>query len=101
MASAENGIGVELRGRRALTWRVDDRRRSALGGVPIGRRERVELRLSMGASVRLAVRIHGAWRQVGGEQSLLHWTSGPRVALRVGGPPAARASFDHLWISPR
>jgi xylan 1,4-beta-xylosidase len=101
MASAENGIGVELRGRRALAWRVDDRRRSALGRAPIGRRGRVELRLSMGASVRLAVRIHGAWRPLGGEQPLLHWTSGPRVALRVSGPPAARASFDHLWISPR
>jgi xylan 1,4-beta-xylosidase len=101
MASAVNGIGVELRGRRALAWRVDDGRRSAIGRVAIGRGERVELRLSMRASVRLAVRIRDAWRPLGGEQPLLHWTSGPRVALRVGGPPEARASFERLWISPR
>ena len=67
----------------------------------VGRAERVELRVGMGASVRLAVRSRGRWRPLGGEQPPPRWTSGPRVALRVSGPPAARASFDGLWISPR
>ena len=35
------------------------------------------------------------------EQPPPRWSSGPRVALRVSGPAAARASFDRLWIDPR
>src|SRR5215204_7245271 len=67
----------------------------------VGGRGRVDLRLKMGASIRLALRIHHGWRTLGGDQPPPRWTSGPRVALRVSGPPAARASFDRLWISPR
>ena len=100
MASAANGIGVKLRGRDALAWRVDDGRRTRLGRTRVGRAERVELRVGMGASVQLAVRAHHGWRALGGKQPPPRWTSGPRVALRVSGPPVARASFDGLWISP-
>jgi hypothetical protein len=101
MASAENGIGVELRGRQALAWRVDDGRRAELGRAPVGGAGRVELRADMGASVRLAVRTRGGWRMLAGGQPPPRWTSGPRVGLRVSGPAAARASFDGLWIRSR
>ena len=101
MASAVNGVGVELRGRFALAWRVAHGRRTEVGRTRLGRRQPVELRLSMGANVRLAVRTRDAWRPLGAEQPQPHWTSGPRVALRVSGPPGARASFERLWISPR
>jgi xylan 1,4-beta-xylosidase len=102
MASAVNAVGVELRGRHALAWRVDRGRRTEVGRTRVGHREPVELRLSMSpASIRLAVRTRDAWRRVGSEQPLPHWTSGPRVALRVSGPLGARASFEHLWISLR
>jgi hypothetical protein len=101
LASAADGVGVELRGRDALAWRVDDGRRTRLGRTRVGRAERVELRVGMGASVQMAVRAHHGWRALGGEQPPPRWTSGPRVALRVSGPPAARASFDGLWLSQR
>jgi xylan 1,4-beta-xylosidase len=111
MGSAANGIGIELRGRRALAWRIDDGRRTELGRTPVGgtrvggtrtgRRRAVELRLTMGASVRLAVRARRDWAALGGDQPPPSWSSGPRVALRVTGPAPARASFDDLWISPR
>jgi hypothetical protein len=101
MASAANGIGVELRGRHALAWRVDDGRRKPLGHLRVDRAERVELRVRVGANVQLAVRARDNWRELGGEQPPPRWTSGPRVALRVSGPPPARAAFDGLWISPR
>ena len=101
MASAENGVGVELRGREALAWRVDDGRRAELGRVAVGRGERVELRADMGSSIRLAVRTRGGWRSLGGEQAPPRWTSGPRVGLRVSGPRSAQASFGALWIRPR
>jgi xylan 1,4-beta-xylosidase len=101
MASAENGIGVELRGRHALAWRVDDGRRTQLALARVGRAERVGLRVDMDASVQLAVRARHDWRSLGRGQPQPRWTSGPRVALRVSGPAAARASFDGLWISPR
>ena len=101
MASDADGIGVELRGRHALAWRVDDGRRTELGRTRVGGGGRVELRLRMGASIRLALRTRHDWRTLGGDQPPPRWTSGPRVALRVSGPPAARASFDRLWISPR
>ncbi len=101
MASAANAIGVELRGRRALAWRVDDGRVTRLGGMRVGRRRYVELRLSVGAAVRLAVRDRHDWRPIGAEQPPPRWISGPRVGLRVSGPPGARAAFDRLWISPR
>jgi xylan 1,4-beta-xylosidase len=101
MASAANAVGVELRGRRVRAWRVAHGRRTELGQAPVGRRERVELRLTMGASVHLSVRVRHHWRPLGGGQPQPHWTSGPRVALRVSGPPGARASFDGLWVNPR
>lgn len=101
MASAANGIGVELRGWRALAWRIDDGRRTQLGGLRASAGKPVELRLTVGASIRLAVRTRRGWRPLGGHQPPPRWSSGPRVGLRVGGPAAARASFGDLWISPR
>jgi hypothetical protein len=101
MASATNGISFELRGRDALAWRVNDGRRTDLGRMRVGRHGQVKLRLTMGARVRLAVRTRGHWRPLGDPQPPPRWTSGPRVALRVGGPATARASFERLWISPR
>jgi hypothetical protein len=101
MASADNAIGVELRGSRALAWRTDDGNLTRLGGVRVGRWRALELRLSVGRSIGIAIRAAHAWRRLASEQPPPRWTSGPRVALRVSGPPAARASFDRLWINPR
>ena len=101
MASAENGIGVELRGPEAVAWRVDEGRRAELARVAVGRAQRVGLRADMGASIRLAVRTRDGWRSLGGEQPPPRWTSGPRVGLRVSGARGARASFGALWIRPR
>ena len=101
MASAANGIGVELRGRRASAWRIDAGRLSQLGAARVGRTRTVGFRLRVGSGVRVAVRGRRGWRTVGREQPPPRWTGGPRVALRLGGPPEARASFDALSITPR
>jgi xylan 1,4-beta-xylosidase len=101
MASVGNAIGVELRGSRALAWRTDDGKLTRLGGVRVGRRRALELRLSVGRSIGIAVRAAHKWRRLASEQPPPRWTSGPRVAVRVSGPPTARASFDRLWIDPR
>jgi GH43 family beta-xylosidase len=101
MASAANAVGVDLRGRSALAWRIDDGRVTRLGSTSVGPTRGVELRLRIGATVRLAVRANRSWQPVGDPQPPPRWSSGPRVGLRVSGPPGARASFDVLWINPR
>lgn len=101
MASAADAIGIELRGRRAVAWRVDDGRFAQLGDAFTGRSRNVRLRLAVGERVRFAVRGRGGWRRIGGERPPPRWTSGPRVALRVTGPAGARAEFDALRISSR
>jgi xylan 1,4-beta-xylosidase len=101
MATSDDGIGVELRGRRALAWRADGGRVTRLGGTPVGNRRGVGLRVTVGGSVRIAVRTRHGWRALGGRQPPPSWTNGPRVGLRVSGPPAARALFQALWIDPR
>jgi xylan 1,4-beta-xylosidase len=101
MASEDNAIGVELRGGRALAWRVDDGRITQLGDAGVGSRRPVELRLTVGRRIRIGIRVKSGWRRLAPEQPPPRWTSGPRVALRVGGPATARASFDRLWIDPR
>jgi xylan 1,4-beta-xylosidase len=100
MASAGDAIGVELRGRRALAWRIDDGRLTRLGGARVGRSRKVTFRLEVGARVRLEVRGRRDWRPVGAEQPPPRWTSGPRVALHVSGPSGARALFEALSIRP-
>jgi hypothetical protein len=101
MASAGDAIGVELRGGRALAWRADDGHTTALGDATLGNGRPVELRLTVGSSIRIAVRAGRGWQRLARPQAPPRWTSGPRVALRVNGPAAARASFDRLWIDPR
>ena len=101
MASADNAIGVEVRGGRAFAWRADDGRVTRLGNVRVASRRGAELRVTVGRSIRVAVRGQHAWRRVAPAQPPPSWTSGPRVALRVTGSPTARASFDGLWIDPR
>ena len=101
MASADDAIGVELRRSHVLAWRVDDGRMTELGTASIGNRRAVELRLTVARVVRIGVRSGHGWRRLAAEQPPPRWTSGPRVALRVSGPAAARASFDRLWIDPR
>lgn len=100
MASNRDGVGVELRGRRALAWRVEDGRRSLVASVAAGRV--TVLRVSLSGRVRLAVRSAGGrgWRAVGAPQELPRW-SGPRVALTVRGGRHARAAFDRLVVQPR
>jgi hypothetical protein len=99
MASNRDGVGVELRGRRALAWRIEGGRRSVVGSLPAGRA--TLLRVALDGRVRLAVRRRGRrWRAVGEPQELPRW-SGPRVALTVSGGRSARAAFDWLRIQPR
>jgi xylan 1,4-beta-xylosidase len=101
MGSADDAIGVELRGRRALAWRADAGRITKLASASVGGKRAVGLRLTVGRSIRTAVRTPDGWQQLAPEQPPPRWTSGPHVALRVSGPAAARASFDRLWIDPR
>jgi GH43 family beta-xylosidase len=102
MASAADGVGVELRGRRAVAWRVDDESAQDVGAVALGRRTAgLRLRVSVAARVRLAVGRRGHWRRVGEPQPLPRWRGGPRVALTVGGGRRALGEFGQLWIDPR
>ncbi|HYN90504.1 MAG TPA: glycoside hydrolase family 43 protein [Thermoleophilaceae bacterium] len=101
MASASNGVGVELRGRRAVAWRSDDGRVTQYGAVRVGRARTLSLRVTVARRVRISVRGRGGWRRIGGEQQPPRWTAGPRVALRVTGPGGARAAFEALRIRPR
>lgn len=99
MGSAGDGVGMEVRGRRALAWRLVDGRRTrlTLGRVP-ARRVRA-LRVSVGSGVRLAVRTRGRWRRVGPVSAAPPWRNGPRVALTARG--RGSAAFEELWIRPR
>jgi xylan 1,4-beta-xylosidase len=101
MASDDDAIGVELHGGRVLAWRADDGQVTGLGGARIHRPRAVELRLTVGRTIRIAIRTGHRWRRLAAEQPPPRWTSGPRVALRVSGPAGARATFDRLWIDPR
>jgi hypothetical protein len=92
---------VELRGRRALAWRADDGRVTGVGVARTRDTRAVGLRLTVGRTIRIAMRTGRGWRLLAPAQPPPRWTSGPRVALRVTGPAAARASFDRLWIDPR
>jgi GH43 family beta-xylosidase len=101
MGSADNAIGVELRGTRALAWRADDGHVTRLGKTTDAGDRGAELRMTVGGTIRIAIRTERGWRRLGGDQPPPRWASGPRVGLRVCGPAAARASFDRLWIDPR
>jgi GH43 family beta-xylosidase len=106
MAQHGNGVGVELRTGRATAWRSVEGRRSEAASLqlPPGRPVAtgpLELRVSVGARVRLFVRVRGRWRVVGAPQPLPRWAGGAHAGLSVGGPAGARAQFDSLAIAPR
>jgi hypothetical protein len=92
---------VELRGRRVVAWRADEGRVTGLGVARIRDTRAVELRLTVGQTIRIAMRTGHGWRLLTPAQPPPRWTSGPRVALRVSGSAAGRASFARLWIDPR
>jgi hypothetical protein len=101
MASAGHAVGLELRGRRAIGWRVDGGVRSEFARTTLPRAAARSLRIAAGERIRFAVRTGRGWRAIGEPQEPPRWTGGPRVALRVSGPAGARAEFDELWIEPR
>jgi xylan 1,4-beta-xylosidase len=107
MAQGGNAVGVELRAGRAAVWRSEEGRRTEAGsvGLPAGRPVvdggRIELRVSVGARVRLAVRVGRRWREVGRRQPLPRWAGGAHAGLHVSGPAEARARFESLAIEPR
>jgi hypothetical protein len=106
MAQHGNTVGVELRTGRATVWRSVEGHRSEAASfrLPPGRPlagAPLELRVSVGARVRLAVRVRGRWRAVGAPQPLPRWAGGAHAGLSVGGPAGARAEFDSLTIEPR
>ena len=92
MAQGGNAVGMELRGGRATVWRSDDGRRTALGsrrlppGRPVADAGRVELRVSVGEHVRLAVHVRGRWLAVGAPQPLPRWAGGAYAGVSVRGP---------------
>ena len=98
MGSAQDGIGVELRGRRAVAWRLEDGRRVRLGSRRLPGRAGA-LRVGVGKRVRVAVRAGGRWLAVGHAADPPPWRTGPRVALSGRGRRAA--VFQGLWIRPR
>jgi hypothetical protein len=62
---------------------------------------RVELRVSVGERVRLAVHVRGRWLAVGAPQPTPRWAGGAYAGVSVRGPEQARAQFDSLAIRPR
>jgi xylan 1,4-beta-xylosidase len=100
MASPANGAGVELRGARAVAWRLAGGRRTKVAAVRLPR-GRAELRVTVGARVRVEAGARGRRLGVGAPQPLPDWFGGARVALTVGGAPGARAEFDSLRVEPR
>jgi hypothetical protein len=107
MAQHGNAVGVELRGGSAAAWRSDEGHRRAAGSVrlppgrPVVAAGPMELRVAVGARVRLAVRVRGRWMAVGDPQPLPRWAGGAHAGLSVGGPADTRAEFDSLSIDPR
>jgi xylan 1,4-beta-xylosidase len=107
MAQHGNAVGVELRAGRAAAWRSDEGHRTRAGwvrlppGRPVAGAGQMELRVSVGERVRLAVRVRGRWLAVGGPQPLPRWAGGAHAGLHVGGPAGVRAQFDSLSIDPR
>jgi GH43 family beta-xylosidase len=119
VAADGNEVGIELGPRGPVAWRADEgRRTTALKEVsvldrgsyrPPGQdssypqccRSPVELRVSVGRQVTLALKLRGRWQRVGAPQPLPRWASGARVALTVRGPAGARAEFESLSIDPR
>jgi xylan 1,4-beta-xylosidase len=107
MAQHRNAVGVELQQGRAAAWRSVEGRRSEAAslrlppGRPVVAAGPLELRVSVGRRVRLAVRVRGGWRAVGRPQPLPRWDGGAHAGLSVAGPAAARAEFDSLSIDPR
>ena len=119
VAADGNEVGIELGSGGPVAWRSDEGRRTTApkeasvpvrgpyrdpgqhGSHPQCCRSPVELRVSVGSRVTLALRTRGKWRPVGAPQPLPRWASGARVALTVRGPAGARAQFDSLSIDPR
>ena len=108
-AARAGGDGVRRRSDRSGAARragggvaADDGRLTGSARGRVGRPGAVELRVSVGRSIRMAVRARARLApRSAPEQPPPRWTSGPRVALRVSGPAGARAAFDRLWIDPR
>jgi xylan 1,4-beta-xylosidase len=101
MSGDGNAVGIELRGGGAAAWRSVEGRRTEASAHRQCCRSPVELRVVVGARVRVAVKARGRWRAVGHPEPVPRWASGARVALTVRGPAAARAQFDWLSIDPR
>jgi GH43 family beta-xylosidase len=101
MASGEEGVGIELRGPRAVAWRLDDGRLSLIAARRVRLPQAARLRVTVGTGVRVAVRTADGWQDLAGRMPPPRWTSGPRVALTVRGRSRGGAEFDELWIRPR
>jgi xylan 1,4-beta-xylosidase len=102
--SEGNATGLELRGARVVAWRSVEGRRRDIGhtrlppGRPVSGTGRVDLRVAVGATVRLAVHVRGRWRAVGRRQPVPRWASGARVALTARGRHGRAAHFDSLSV---
>jgi GH43 family beta-xylosidase len=115
VAADGNEVGIELGARGPVAWRADEGRRTETAVLDSGPyraitqdsahpqccRSPVQLRVSVGRRVTLALRVRRRWRPLGPPQPLPRWASGARVALTVRGPAGARAEFDSLAIAPR
>ena len=101
MSSPANGVGVELRDGRAVAWHAQSGRVEETGVVRVGHARRVALRVAVGQAAQVSVRSDGRWTPVGERQPSPRWTGGPRVALRVTGPPGGRVAYEALRITPR
>jgi xylan 1,4-beta-xylosidase len=102
MGGFDSGVGIELRGPRAVVWRVTPGSRREIAAVRL-RGRRAELRLTVGRRVSLAVRPRPRirWIRVARGQPPPSWIGGAHVALTVGGSRRARAEFESLLIVPR
>jgi xylan 1,4-beta-xylosidase len=104
--SEGNAVWIELRAQRAVGWRSADGRVIRVGSVrlppgrPVAAAGRIRLRVGVGRSVRLSVRVRGRRRAVGRRQPPPRWASGARVALSVRARGRS-ARFGPVSVRPR
>jgi hypothetical protein len=100
---AESGIGIELRGKRAVLWRRTGGRERRLATRPVGPLPAVAFRVLAreGGRFSFEVGTGASWLPVGApDQQAPPWRGETRVAMRVAGPYGALAAFERFAVEP-
>lgn len=106
MGDAQNAMGAFLRDGSVITWRRDKGQRHELSRQPAPAAAKLFLRLTAreGFEFQLAFSADGkTWTHCGqaaDARDLPPWDRSVRVALTVGGAPAATGRFDSFSLEP-